>query len=105
MANEALIIRENRTLRTALGEEIDHHTAKGMRERIDKEIFKDCPEVLILDFSAVKFMDSSGIGLILGRCELCASLGIDVRIEGMSKTQKRLIYLSGIERVKNLTVV
>jgi energy-coupling factor transport system ATP-binding protein len=63
------------------------------------------PEVLILDFSAVKFMDSSGIGLILGRCELCASLGIDVRIEGMSKTQKRLIYLSGIERVKNLTVV
>ena len=46
--------------------DIDHHTARRMRERIDQALFEKRPEVLILDFSSVEFMDSSGLGLVLG---------------------------------------
>ena len=47
--------------------EIDHHTAKGMREEIDRAIDFNMPSLLILDFSQVTFMDSSVIGLVMGR--------------------------------------
>ena len=105
MANEALVALEDRVLRARLSDEIDHHTAKVWRERIDGEIFRTCPDSVILDFSSVKFMDSSGIGLILGRCELCRTLGIGVVVVGLSGIQRRLARLAGIDKVKNLTLV
>lgn len=84
--------------------EIDHHTARRMREKIDGELFLCKPNVLILDFSAVRFMDSSGIGLILGRTERAVAVGATVRLTGLSDTLYKLIRLSGLERVKNLSV-
>ena len=50
--------------------ELDHHTAGEMREQIDSTAKKVRPQKLILDFKEVPFMDSSGIGLILGRYRL-----------------------------------
>ena len=50
--------------------EIDHHSAKAMREEIDKAIDFNMPSLLILDFTEITFMDSSGIGLIMGRHRL-----------------------------------
>ena len=47
--------------------EIDHHTASVMRNEIDSSIEKNMPSMLILDFRDVTFMDSSGIGFIIGR--------------------------------------
>ena len=47
--------------------EIDHHSAKNMRETIDAAIAELMPEMLVLDFKDVSFMDSSGIGLVMGR--------------------------------------
>ena len=85
--------------------EIDHHTAKGMREDIDEMLFKLTPVSLILDFSDVKFMDSSGIGLIIGRAEIAGELGCDVKIFGLSKMLSRIVRLSGIEKIKNITIM
>ena len=53
------------TLTAELDGEIDHHTAKNFREQIDLEIDTQTPKTLILDFSDITFMDSSGIGLIM----------------------------------------
>ncbi len=50
--------------------EIDHHTARVLREEIDTKIIRTTPTVLVLDFEKVTFMDSSGIGLIMGRYKL-----------------------------------
>jgi len=91
-------------LRALLEGDIDHHTARGMREMIDKQLFEQRPRALVLDFSAVRFMDSSGIGLILGRLEIAEQLCAAVRIEGLSPTLSRLVRLSGIEKMKGLTV-
>ena len=83
--------------------EIDHHTASRLRSRIDKELFSERPQILRLDFSEVRFMDSSGIALILGRVESAAAVGAKVHLEGLSPTLFKLVRLSGIERIKNLT--
>ena len=50
--------------------EIDHHSAAVIREKIDNTISFKKPQHLILDFKNVSFMDSSGIGLVMGRYRL-----------------------------------
>ena len=85
--------------------EIDHHTARRMRDKIDEALYSAKPETLVLDFSEVRFMDSSGLGLILGRSEKGALVGASVRLAGLSDTLYKLIRLSGIEKVKNITVL
>ena len=85
--------------------DIDHHTARRMRERIDRELFEKRPEVLILDFSSVEFMDSSGLGLVLGRVEKASALGAMVRLCGLSPTLMKLVRLSGLEKVRGLSVI
>ena len=84
--------------------EIDHHTARGMREKIDSLMFEKKPEMLTIDFSEVRFMDSSGLGLILGRVETAAAIGASVRVIGLSDTLLRLVRLSGVDKVKNLSI-
>ncbi len=84
--------------------EIDHHTARSIREKIDREAFLARPRVLVIDLSDVGFMDSSGIALILGRVEVAAEFGGVVQIIGAAPPVKKLIRLSGIERMTGLTV-
>ena len=84
--------------------DIDHHNARVIRMQIDDELYKQRPRKLTLDLSRVEFMDSSGLGLILGRVERASSLRTSVRVTGLSPTLMKLVRLAGIERVKNLTV-
>ena len=105
MENEIISFsRTGNTLRARISCEIDHHTAGRLRTRIDREIFMERPSVLCLDFREVRFMDSSGIALILGRVESAGAVGACVRLEGLSNSLFKLVRLSGIERIKNLTV-
>ncbi len=94
----------NSTLRALICCEIDHHTASRLRTKIDRELFIVRPRVLCLDFSNVRFMDSSGIALILGRVETASAVGAQVHLDGLSLALYKLVRLSGIERIKNLTV-
>ena len=102
---EDVIITEKGTVLTAeLTCEIDHHTSKRIRDKIDPALFRYKPQTLILDFSAVRFMDSSGIALILGRVESASAVDARVHLDGLSSGLFKLVRLSGIERIKNLTV-
>lgn len=104
MKDEVVFSKRQKTLVASILCELDHHTARRIRERIDEQLYLDCPKVLELDFSAVGFMDSSGLGLILGRCERADAIGACVRLVGLSDTLYKLIRLCGIERVRNLSV-
>lgn len=104
MRDDIIFSEKGASLTARLECEIDHHTSRSMREKIDKALFESRPEQLILDFSGVRFMDSSGLGLILGRCEVASALGISVRLIGLSDRLMKLVRLGGIDRVKNLTV-
>ena len=83
-------------LTALLSGDIDHHTARTMRLVIDGDIERCRPESLLLDFRRVRFMDSSGIGLIMGRCRLMQLCGGRVRLENIPPTLERLIALSGV---------
>ena len=76
--------------------ELDHHTAGEMREQIDSTAKKVRPQKLILDFKEVPFMDSSGIGLILGRVRTAALWGGHVTVRGLSPQLKKMAELSGV---------
>ena len=91
------------TLTAHINCEIDHHTASRLRGRIDREMFATRPQVLCLDFGEVRFMDSSGIALILGRAETASAMGARVHLDGLSVSLFKLVRLSGIEKIKNLT--
>ena len=67
MQDEVKITENGNNLIAALTCELDHHTARRVREQIDRQVFARRPELLVLDFSGVHFMDSSGIALIIGR--------------------------------------
>ena len=104
MEREAIFLTGADSLSVILPGEIDHHAAKPIREKTDKKLFELSPKLFIMDFSAVSFMDSSGIGLILGRAELCEELGCRIRLKGLSRALMKLIRLSGIEKIKNLSI-
>ena len=103
--DEVVFSVSGRTLRAAIRCEIDHHVARRIRESIDERLFLERPEILALDFSAVRFMDSSGIALIFGRVESAAAVGATVRLERLSPSLMKLVRLSGAERVRGLSVV
>ena len=82
--------------------EIDHHTAADMRECIDEAIKVVKPEVLTLDFGAVNFMDSSGVGLIMGRYKLMSFFSGEVIVRNLSKNAEKILKLSGIEKIATI---
>ena len=77
--------------------DIDHHSSSNMRSEIDLFIEKYLPNLVVLDFSEVNFMDTSGIGLILGRFKLANKLGINLQVINARDRIKRIIEFSGIK--------
>ena len=89
------ITLQDRTLVAVLNGEIDHHCAQPMRTEIDEKITAYQPEVLVLDFAGVTFMDSSGIGLIMGRHRSMESIGGEVIVRNPPQHIRRVMRLSG----------
>ena len=79
--------------------EIDHHNAAKLRNDIDEAVESSYPEVLILDFGGVTFMDSSGIGLVMGRYKLMKNISGKVFIENAPRFIKKVFKMAGIEKL------
>lgn len=92
-----------RTLTVFLEGDIDHHTAREIREKIDKEIELNMPAALILDFSLVDFMDSSGIGLVLGRYRILSKSKAELAVIGCSPSIYKMMKLAGIEKLAKVS--
>ena len=86
-------------LKIKLRGEIDHHSASAVRTSMDDMIKSRRPERLIIDMSAVDFMDSSGLGLIMGRYSLMQSIGGETCVLDPSPATERIMSLAGMERV------
>lgn len=91
-----------KTLTVYIQGELDHHTAKEIRTRIDTEISRREPEFLELDFSAVTFMDSSGIGLVMGRYKIMNERGGKVVILNPPPPIKKVMMISGINKLAKI---
>ena len=83
--------------------EIDHHNASAARSEIDHYIVTALPKELAIDLGGITFMDSSGIGLILGRSKLMKECGGRLEIRNAQPYIKRVLKLAGIERIVKIT--
>lgn len=92
----------NSCLVASLSGELDHHSVRMIREEIDTAISEQQPASLALDFGGVTFMDSSGIGLILGRCKVMGGIGGTTAIWNPPPHIRRVMKLSGIERLAKI---
>ena len=79
--------------------EIDQYAAAQLKENIDIEIENSPKKNLIFDLKNVDLMDSSGIGLIVGRYKLITALGGKLALCNASKSVAKILSLSGIEKI------
>ena len=82
-----------------LSGEIDQCVANEIKDRIDIEILNSKKRNVIIDLNDVTLMDSSGIGLIVGRFKTARSVGGTLLLSGGSSSVKKMIDLSGIGKV------
>ena len=90
---------ENGKMTVALTGEIDHHRAKGYIQAIAGKIEAYNPQTCVLDFQDVSFMDSSGIGLVMGRYKLMKTVHGRIRVENLSPSAYKVMVLAGLERL------
>ena len=97
------INKEEGMLVVKVSGELDHHNISPLRTAIDDRIFAMAPKGLVLDFSEITLMDSSGIGLIMGRLRLMEDIGSHVCVAGASEPIRKIIELSGLVKMVAIT--
>ncbi len=93
----ARIEYKQKSIKVYLEGEIDHHSASLIRVSIDEAIMHKRPSLLILDFGSVSFMDSSGIGLVMGRYKLMKNVSGRIRVENLSPGAYKVMKLAGLD--------
>lgn len=92
-------IRDGDSVIVRLTGELDHCCAQRVRRELDSLIAEPSVRWLVLDFSRLQFMDSSGIGVILGRYRQLRDRGGHVGIIHMNPQIQRIFRMSGLDRV------
>lgn len=92
-------IEEDKLLVLEITEEIDHHTTEELRRKMDDEIERCMPRKVIFDFGSVSFMDSAGIGMVIGRYKLAKMFGASVSMTNVRKSVKKIFEMCGILRL------
>ena len=93
------LTREVGVLTAHLIGELDHHAATPIRRQIDAAALSCRCHRLVLDLSRLTFMDSSGIGLIMGRYRLMSGQNGTLRVVGATERVKKMILLAGLDRL------
>ena len=92
-------LKEDKQLIFKINEDIDEYVAQKIRRKLDNEIERYMPRKVVFDFSNVSFMDSAGIGLLMGRYKLASMLGGQVEVKNITPSIKKIFEMSGIQKV------
>ncbi len=90
---------DNKILTIFLAGELDHHSAVFAKVTIDELLDKDIYNEVIFDFSRMTFMDSTGIGVLLGRYKKLKEHKVPVYARGAQGSIEKLLKLSGIYNI------
>lgn len=96
---ESVYNKEDKLLIFKIKQDIDECCAQKIRRRLDNEIERYMPKEVIFDFCDVSFMDSAGIGLLIGRYKLVKMLGGKIEIANINASIKKIFEMSGILRI------
>ena len=93
---ECIYVPKDKQLTLKIAEEIDENSTDKLRRKIDNEITRFLPRKVIFDFDSVTFMDSAGIGLIIGRYKFTNMLGGKLEVANLTQSVKKIFEMSGI---------
>lgn len=79
--------------------EIDHHCAAEIREGLDRLIAENKPKNLVLELSDIDFMDSSGLGLVLGRYRRLNEIGSKMYIKNPDARTEKILCMAGVDKL------
>ena len=96
---ESKFYEKDKLLIFKITEDIDDHSVQKIRRRADYEIERYMPKRVIFDFDSVTFMDSAGIGLIIGRYKFVNMLGGKLEVANLTESVKKIFEMSGILRL------
>lgn len=87
------------TLIVKMTGELDHHSSGPIRDTVDRIVMSGSVKNILFDMSALSMMDSSGIGMIIGRYKLVCADGGKVSIFAKTKSVLKILKMSGIEKI------
>ena len=90
---------EGRTMVFRLIGELDEHSAEFVRRRLDAAISDNSYDAVLFDLSRLSFMDSTGIGVIIGRYKLIRKLNLPVYVRNPSPTVDKIFKMSGLYEI------
>ena len=96
---ESTYKKEDKQLIFKINEDIDEYSAQKIRRRLDNEIERYMPKEVIFDFDKVSFMDSAGIGLLIGRYKLANLIGSKVEVANISTPIRKIFEMSGLLKI------
>lgn len=96
------MVRNRETLIVRLSGELDHHTANEVRVRMDEELARGGCRHLVLSLKSLQFMDSSGLGVILGRYKLIKQKGGRMVLCDVNPSVYRLFEMSGLFKIMSI---
>ncbi len=90
---------ENETLVVIMDRDLDHHNAMEVKKEVDDYIYGGQVKNVTFDFKNTSFMDSSGIGVVMGRHRLVNPLGGEVKVKNLSDNIDRIFLISGLYKI------
>ena len=96
---ESNYFKEDKLLVFKITEEIDEHSVQMIRGKADYEIKRYMPKRIVFDFDSVTFMDSAGIGLLIGRYKLASMIGAKLEMKNLSNGVRKIFEMSGLLRL------
>lgn len=91
--------RKGEILELTLRGEIDHHNAVAIRTEMDQRILSEQPKKTVLNLGGIEFMDSSGLGLIMGRYALMQRLGGELTLRNPNERLVKIFELANLGRI------
>ena len=102
---ESKFYEEDKLLVFKITDEIDDCSVQKIRRKADYEIERYMPKKVVFDFDSVTFMDSSGIGLIIGRYKFTNMLGGKLEVANLTQNVKKIFEMSGILKLIPVTQI
>ena len=90
---------KDKLLNLEIYEEIDHHRAEILRRNADYEIQRRNPKRVILDFNNVYFMDSAGIGMVIGRYKTASMIGAKIEMKNVKPNIRKIFDMTGVLKI------
>ena len=90
---------KDKLLNLEIDGEIDHHRAEILRRNADYEIQRRNPKRVILDFNNVYFMDSAGIGMVIGRYKTASMIGAKIEMKNVKPNIRKIFDMTGVLKI------